>query len=128
MRLLLDSNALIWFAEGNPKLTEKARNLIEDPANTVLVSAASAWEIATKHRLGHLPQAGVLATAFEAEVYEYGFDVVSITAAHGRVAGAFSSRHKDPFDRMISAQALLDGMLLLSNDAECDAFGVTRVW
>ncbi len=85
-------------------------------------------EIATKNRLGKLPEADMLAADFEAEIEAEGFQGLPITLAHGRLAGSLSIPHKDPFDRLLIAQALTEGMTLVSNEQAFDAFGVTRLW
>jgi len=94
----------------------------------VFVSAVSAMEIATKHRLGKLPEAAVLATRFEAEIEALGFDAMPISLTHARVAGALAIPHKDPFDRLLIAQALVEGITLVSNESVFDSFGVSRLW
>lgn len=128
MRLLLDTHVLVWFTEASPKLSKRCLDLIEDESNDVLVSAATAWEIATKHRLGKLPSCGYLAQAFEVEVERRQFQALPISAAHGRLAGAFMSDHKDPFDRILAAQAILEGVPLLSRDEALDSFPAQRIW
>ncbi len=128
MRLLLDTHALIWWTTADAKLSPRARVAIGDQANVVLVSAVSAVEIALKHRLGKLPQAAVLATQFEAELAAEGFAELPLTARHGQFAGGLDITHKDPFDRMLIAQSLLDGVALVSNEAGFDRFGVSRIW
>ena len=105
-----------------------ARDAITDEANEVFVSAASAWEVATKHRLGKLPGAGPLAVDFAREVRGQGFHALPISIEHGQVAGSFIGAHRDPFDRMLVAQAHEEKMALVSNESLFDAFGVTRVW
>ena len=91
------------------------------------VSAASAWEIATKARLGKL-NAGPLATAFVQTVRVEGFRLLSITAEHAQKAGALVGSHGDPFDRVLMARSLLTGMPLVSNETAFDQYGVVRVW
>lgn len=127
MRLLLDTHALLWFALDTARLSPDARAAIADPEHTKYVSAASAWEIATKARLGKLA-AGPLSTAFVPTVRAEGFKILSIKAAHAQLAGGLVGAHGDPFDRMLMAQSLSTGMPLVSNDAVFDQYGVTRVW
>jgi PIN domain nuclease of toxin-antitoxin system len=126
LRLLLDTHALIWWVEDSPLLSDAARAAIAD--NAVLVSAASAWEIATKFRLGKLPSADRMARAFAAEVAAEGFEPLAITLDHAALAGSLDIPHKDPFDRLLIAQARIERVPLVSNEALFDGFGVERLW
>ncbi len=128
MRVLLDTHALIWWLAGDDQLPPAARKAIADESNEVFVSAASAWEVATKHRLGRLPGAGPLAVDFAREIRAQGFEPLPISMEHGQVAGAWQSAHRDPFDRMLAAQARGEMMAVVSNDAVFDDFGVARIW
>lgn len=128
MRLLMDTHALLWWLAGDERLTIAARDAIASRENTVYVSAASAWEIATTHRLGKLPGAGPLAVDFATEVLAHGFTPLEISLAHGQDAGSLPGPHRDPFDRMLIAQARTERMALVSNEAAFDAFGVVRIW
>lgn len=127
MQLLLDTHALVWHALLDPQLPAAARALIDDPANTTFVSAASAWEIATKSRLGKL-RVGRLATHFVASVRAEGFRVLPVGAQDAQDAGSLQGSHGDPFDRMLMAQALRRGLVLVSNEVVFDGFGVRRAW
>ena len=128
MRLLLDTHALIWWLAGDEKLSLRARDAIADEANTVAVSAASAMEVATKHRIGKLPDAALLAQDFEAIVADQGFSELSISVRHARLAGEMRLAHKDPFDRLLIAQALAEDMVLISNETRFDDSAVKRLW
>jgi PIN domain nuclease of toxin-antitoxin system len=128
MRILVDTHVLIWWLAGDARLSDRAREVVEDDANEIFVSAASAWEISTKHRLGKLPGAGPLAVDFAREVHAQGFSPLHITLEHGQVAGSLVGEHRDPFDRMLVAQAREEKMGLVSNDSVFDAFDVTRIW
>lgn len=128
MRLLLDTHAFLWWLGDDPALSAAADAAIADPANSVHVSAASAWEITTKHRLGKLPGAALVAADVAAQIAAEGFVALPVTVAHAQQAGALAGAHKDPFDRMLIAQALLEGMALVSNEAVFDPFGVQRLW
>ena len=128
MRLLLDTHALLWWLAGDEHLSVAARAAIADPANEVHVSAASAWEVTTKHRLGKLAGAGPLAVDFAREVARQGFLPLAISLLHGQDAGALPGPHRDPFDRMLIAQARHEHMALVSNEAVFDGYGVTRLW
>ena len=128
MRVLLDTHALIWWLAGDDRLSRSARATIADESNEVFVSAASAWEISTKHRLGKLDGAGPLAVDFAREIHAQGFTPLPISLAHGQIAGALVSEHRDPFDRMLFAQAREEKMALISNEVAFDGFGITRIW
>ena len=128
MKLLLDTHALIWWLAGDDALSPRARAAIEDEANPVAVSAASAMEVATKHRLGKLPDAALLARDFEAIVAAQGFAELPISTRHARLAGAMTIPHKDPFDRFLIAQSQAEDMVLVSNESLFDGFGVARLW
>ena len=128
MRLLLDTHALLWFLEGSDKLRRAARQVIEDEANTVFVSAVSAMEVTTKVRLGKLASAEALALNFEVEILVRGFLPLPITLAHAERAGGMPGEHRDPFDRLLIAQALVEDLTLVSNEAIFDGFGVKRPW
>ncbi len=105
-----------------------ARAAIGDTNNTVFVSAASAWEIATKFRIGKLPGAASIAANLVGILASQGFVGLPISFKHGQAAGALPGPHNDPFDRMLIAQAMLDEMALVSNEQRFDAYGVRRLW
>ena len=128
LRLLLDTHALIWWLAGDEALSAAARDAIGDETNSVAVSAASAMEIATKFRIGKLPEAALLAQNFEAIIADQGFDELAITVQHARLAGGMNIVHKDPFDRLLIAQAQSEDMALVSNEALFDGFAVKRLW
>ena len=128
MRLLLDTHALIWAAQEPELLSEKARIGIEAGENQVFASAASAFEIATKYRLGKLKVSPTLAENFVVEVEQCGFSILPIGADHGQRAGLLAIKHKDPWDRMLIAQAQIEGLRLVSNEALFDSFAVSRYW
>ena len=128
MRLLLDTHALIWWLAGDARLSSRARGAIEDESNEVFVSAASAWEVSTKHRLGKLPGAGPLAVDFAREVRAQGFIPLPISLEHGQVAGALATDNRDPFDRMLVAQAREEKLALVSLEERFEALDVVRIW
>ncbi|MEI9965624.1 MAG: type II toxin-antitoxin system VapC family toxin [Caulobacteraceae bacterium] len=128
MRLLLDTHALVWWGEDSPKLTSRARNGIDAGDNEVVVSAVSAMEITTKFRLGKLPGAGPLATNFTSMMATAKFETLPISTEHAVLAGSLAIPHKDPFDRLLIAQAMLEDLVLVSNEAVFDGFGVSRLW
>ena len=127
MRILLDTHALIWWGEGSKRLSVAGARAIDD-ADVRFVSAVTAMEIITKVRLGKLPGAERLARDFESMVVAADFQSLSITTTHARVAGSLAIAHKDPFDRLLAAQALEEGLVLISNEAVLDEVGLTRVW
>jgi PIN domain nuclease of toxin-antitoxin system len=128
LRLLLDTHALIWFFEGNDRLSRRARHEIEVPDAQVYVSAVSAFEITIKYRSGKLPNVAALAENFIPLMGDYGFEPLPISLGHAQAAGLLAIPHKDPFDRLLIAQAQLEAMTLVSNEAMFDAFGVARLW
>ena len=128
MRLLLDTHALLWWLDGDRSLTRRARTAITDQDNVIFVSAASAWEITTKSRLGKLPGADAVAADVVGSVAAQGFSSLHITMRHAQRAGRLPSTHRDPFDRMLIAQAQLDDLTLVSNDTAFDGYGVSRLW
>ncbi|QMW22015.1 type II toxin-antitoxin system VapC family toxin [Sandaracinobacteroides saxicola] len=126
MTLLLDTHALIWWLADDPQLTPAACAEIAD--SDVFVSAVSAMEICTKVRIGKLPSAKRLAERFEEKILAEGFKLLPLTVRHGQRAGSFPDVHKDPFDRMLIAQALLENLTIVSNETMFDRFGVSRLW
>ena len=128
MKVLLDTCAVIWATLSPATLSSQARVTIADEANTILVSAASAWEIATKVRLGKLPDAEKLEQDYLAVMEEAGYKLLAIETASALRAGRLTAEHKDPFDRMIAAQALALDVPVLSPDPQLDQFGIRRIW
>ncbi len=128
MRLLLDTHTLIWWLAGDEALSAPAREAIGDEANGVAVSAASAMEVATKFRIGKLPEAALLAREFAAILADQGFSELPITIHHALRAGEMNIAHKDPFDRLLIAQAQAEDMVLVSNEVLFDGFSVKRLW
>jgi len=128
VRFLLDTHTLLWWLDGDRRLSRRARNAIADEDNSVLVSAASAWEIATKVRLGELPGAIEVAAELPAIVRRQSFEPLPIAIVHALRAGNLPGPHRDPFDRMLIAQAQAEDLGLVSNERVFDAYGVRRVW
>jgi PIN domain nuclease of toxin-antitoxin system len=128
VKVLLDTCTVIWATMSPTALSREARDRIADEANEILVSAASAWEIATKVRLGLLPGAEKLEQNFLEVMNAAGYSLVSIDAGAALRAGRLVAEHRDPFDRMIAAQALALDIAVLSPDAQLDVFGVRRLW
>ena len=128
MDSLLDTHALLWWVTGNSKLSDAAYAAIDDSSNVLLVSAASAWEIATKHRLGRLPEANAIARDIKGRMTEEGFRELVITLEDGEYAGRLPGHHQDPFDRIIIAQALIRNLAIVSNERIFDQYGINRIW
>ena len=128
MRLLLDTHAFLWWLDGDRRMSRKARALVADNDNEVFLSAASVWEITTKARLGRLPRALAVAADVPAAMASQGFAPLSITTAHAQRAGSLPGSHRDPFDRMLVAQADLEGLPIVSIDAVFEEYRVTRLW
>ena len=128
MHLLLDTHALIWWMTENPSLPVSVRRLMVDKRNTVLVSAASAWEMAIKVRLGRLPAASDITRNFEEYLTQSGFESLPVSAAHGIRAGFLPGPQRDPFDRMLIAQAQAEDLTIVSNELSFDNYGVRRAW
>jgi PIN domain nuclease of toxin-antitoxin system len=128
VRLLLDTHALLWWLDGDRRLSLKSRRAIANQSNTILVSAASAWEITTKARLGKLPGATDVAADVSACVASQGFVALDITLLHAQKAGRLPGDHRDPFDRMLIAQSQMEDVALVSDDEAFDSFDVRRYW
>jgi PIN domain nuclease of toxin-antitoxin system len=128
LHLLLDTHALIWWMTENPSLPESVRRLIVDKRNTVVVSAASAWEMAVKVRLGRLPAASDITRNFEEYLTQSGFESLAVSAAHGIRAGFLPGPQRDPFDRMLIAQAQAENLTMVSNELSFDSYGIRRAW
>lgn len=128
MRLLLDTHAFIWAVTEPSRLGTKARRAIQHADNEVLVSAASAWEIATKHRLGKLIGVDAIVADFCAIIRRLQATELAIGHAHALMAGNYPHPHGDPFDRMLAAQAQIEGLTLVSKDRALRQFAVDLLW
>jgi PIN domain nuclease of toxin-antitoxin system len=128
VRLLVDTHALLWWFSDDSSLSPRARAAMTQRQNTLLVSAASGWEIATKVRLGKLPGAEQLAADFAGFLLRGGFGSLDITVDHAIRAGLLPGPHRDPFDRMLIAQAQAEGLPVITNDTVFEAYGVRRIW
>ena len=128
MRLLLDTHALLWWLAGDERLSVPARRAIDGEANDVYVSAASAWEICTKVRIGKLPGAAEVAADGGASLRSQGFLALPISVQDAQRAGNLPGPHRDPFDRMLIAQAQALEVPLVSNERLFDGYGVRRLW
>ncbi len=123
---LLDTHALIWAARESTQLPQAIDALLRDTRNSRYVSAVSAYEIVRKARIGKLDQG--LAREFQEQVRRAGYIELPVSMRHAAIAGDFPAEHKDPFDRILAAQALHENLTLLSNDTKLDAFGIKRFW
>ncbi len=128
MQLLLDTHALLWWLVGDERLSLKAREAIADERNSVFVSAASVWEVSTKHRIGKLPGVAAILPDLDAAIEGQGFRELPISFRHGQAAGALPGPLRDPFDRMLIAQAMIEDMVLVSTEEIFDSYGVRRLW
>ncbi len=129
MRVLLDTHVIIWALTEPHKLSAHARSLIESRKNTLLASAASAWEIGTKFRLGKLPLLEATVLNYQSQLARLGTESLSVTVSHALLAGQLTWSHGDPFDRMLVAQAMLEDLHLVSSDAAFATIdGVHVVW
>ena len=127
MPYLLDSHTVIWFYEGSPQISDKVKDLVCDPANSILVSSASLWEIAIKISIGKLR----LSISLETLVEKLESDLIGVVApAPKHILSVISLpfHHRDPFDRMLVAQALAEGYVVLFKDTQLDISGVQRLW
>ena len=128
MTVLLDTHALLWAYWGDPQLSAAAIRLIFEPANRVLVSPASHWEVAIKMKTGKLTLRESFVEFVQHAVFDNGFKIVPIEPSHTALVSQLPFHHKDPFDRLLIAQALSEGVPLVSADAAADAYGVVRLW
>lgn len=128
LALLLDTNALLWWAHQPDSLSTKAREAIADGSNSVFVSPVSAIEIATKSRKGKLEFESPLARDFVAETASEGFKELPVVSEHAQLAGSFDNPHKDPWDRLLAAQTQLERLILVTNDAALKTFGTATLW
>lgn len=128
MRARLDTHALLGWLSDDPALPRAARRVIAETKNTLIVSAASAWRIAIKVRLGKLPTATDLAADFSGLIEREGFGLRSMSAEHGIRAGLLPGLHKYPFDRMLIAEAQAENIPIIGNEAAFESYGVGRLW
>jgi PIN domain nuclease of toxin-antitoxin system len=124
--MLLDTHTLIWWAAGARTLSRKVKRLIEDEQTAVFVSAVTAWEIATKVRLGKLTWTSQ--GSVESYCIGQGFELLPVTVAHGERAGSWPQPHADPFDRTLAAQSAAEQIPIATNDPKLAGFGVRTIW
>ena len=128
MRALLDTHAFLWWIADSGRLSGMARSVIAEEENDILISAASAWEVATKFRIGKLPGGEAVALDIAGHIAGQGFEELAIGVADAERAGRLPGPRRDPFDRMLIAQALLRELTVVSADPVFDRYGVTRLW
>lgn len=128
MRFLLDTQSVLWWFTDAGLLSAAARAAIAEPANTVTVSVVSAFELGTKHRLGKLPAAAPLLATFAGLVEEAGFVRLDVALAHALEAGRLATPHRDPFDRLLMGQAMVEDLVLVTSDRAIRASGVPTLW
>jgi PIN domain nuclease of toxin-antitoxin system len=128
MKYLLDTHTLLWWLDGDKQLSNDAREIISDPENDIYVSAASAWEIATKYAKGRLPNAPLILPDFAGVTEQEGFIELTINSAHMVRSAMLPGDHRDPFDRILAAQAIIENMALLSIDEKIPSLGVLTRW
>jgi PIN domain nuclease of toxin-antitoxin system len=125
---LLDSHVLLWWWFDPDRLSTTVRDLLIDPSTSVLVSAASVWELSLKHHQGKLPELSGIITDLPGLLQADGFEALAISQAHGLRAGGYSQPHRDPFDRMLAAQAELEQLVLLTGDSQLSSFPCQTLW
>lgn len=128
MRLLLDTHALLWSVTGDSRLSRKAESALANMSCEIFVSAATVWELTTKYRIGKLEGAAPFVQHIESTFRRLGLHGLPIGIDHAHKAGSLAGEHKDPFDRMLIAQALMEDLTLVSNEKLFDGFGVRRLW
>lgn len=128
MRHLIDTQAVIWYVDQDHLLTPKAHAAITDPANDLLLSAASVWEIAIKVGLGKLTLSLPCRQWMNKAIADLGLAVLPITVGYAEVQSGLPRHHGDPFDRLIVAQVIVEGVPIISSDPQLDAYEVTRIW
>ena len=128
MRALLDTHAFLWWLADSRRLSDKAHRVIASEANDIIVSAASAWEIATKFRLGKLSESEVAGLDITDLIASQGFEELAISVSDAERAGRLPGPHRDPFDRMLIAQAVTRDLAVVSIDSAFDRYGVNRLW
>jgi PIN domain nuclease of toxin-antitoxin system len=128
MNLLLDTHAILWFWWDDPRLSSTAKSTISEPANRKLVSLASPWEVAIKVSLKKLDLGGTFRGFFPQHMLRTYFEWLAVKDDHWTALSSLPFHHRDPFDRFLVAQALVDGIPIVSIDASFDAYGVKRIW
>jgi PIN domain nuclease of toxin-antitoxin system len=125
---LIDTHVLLWWLFGDKRLSRRAHGLVRDPDNKIIVSSATAWEIAIKHQSGRLASVRPLILDYAGWIARAGFAELPISSGHAIRAGSWEVEHRDPFDRMIAAQAKLEGVKLVTRDPALEDFGIETIW
>ncbi|MDA8138039.1 MAG: type II toxin-antitoxin system VapC family toxin [Desulfobacteraceae bacterium] len=125
--MIVDTHILLWWLFDDPRLSAKSREILRNTDNVIYVSAASVWEIATKFRLGKLNEAASVAKNVPMWIKRAGFQALPVTAEHAQLAGSWKMAHRDPFDRMLAAQAKLEKVPLISDDSQMSAFPIVII-
>lgn len=128
MNLLIDTHALIWFAQDSPGLSKAARAAIADNSGRAFCSVASIWEMAIKLSLGKLKMSLRLEGGFDRLLEKNGFLMLPVEYRHAARVAVLPWHHRDPFDRLLVAQAMVEGMAVISHDAQLDAYAIDRIW
>ncbi len=128
MIVLLDTHVLLWFLQASPSLSITAKNRIEDSANRKLVSIVSCWELAIKAGLKKLDLGESSQSFLARELPKNNFELLPISLEHASAVELLPAHHRDPFDRLLIAQAMIESIPIISNDAQLDSYSVTRLW
>ena len=128
MRCILDTHAFLWLAGGDSRLSPRARDLFEDPSNDFVLSIGSVWEMAIKLSLGKLTLGRPLSEVLRIAREEQGIALLAIAPEHATYVSTLEFYHRDPFDRLLVAQSLLEGSPIVSIDGKLDAYGIERLW
>jgi PIN domain nuclease of toxin-antitoxin system len=128
MNVLVDTHALLWFVDGHPNLSTTADATLSDPANEILFGAGSIWEIAIKAGLGKLTLSQTYEAFIKKAIDDTGLTILPIKVEHGAVLINLPQHHRDPFDRLLVAQAIVEQIPIISADPALDAYPITRLW
>lgn len=129
MKVLLDTHVVLWALNDVNRLSELARDTIEDPSIELVVSAVSAWELATKHRIGKLAAAGPIVRTFDRQLAQLGALDLPVSIAHALLAGQMDWEHREPFDRLLAAQSIVEAMPLVTRDSAFATLpGIQIIW
>jgi PIN domain nuclease of toxin-antitoxin system len=128
MDLILDTHVILWMLLDDPRLKQRHIEILEDQANRLFVSAVSGYEIASKVRIGKLPEARDISRDFRQICANFAYEELPVSLVHAQRGGEIDGQHRDPFDRLLAAQSLVEGFPLATNDPVFAAFGVETVW
>ena len=128
MRALLDTHAFLWWVTDDDRLSDAARETIADGGNEIYFSAASGWEIAIKARLGRLTVPHDLTQFMTGQIEQNGFRVLAIELGHALRVHALEDHHRDPFDRLLVAQSMIENLPIIGRDGQLAAYGIETIW